>query len=76
MERRGKVSLRMQQTVEGLSVAAITYYGAGLIGYLAKPLKSVWPALNPDWVVAAAIPLLAFGVWRAVGRIRRELMRD
>jgi uncharacterized membrane-anchored protein len=76
MERRGKVSLRMQQTVEGLSVAAITYYGAGLIGYLAKPLRSVWPALNPDWLVAAAIPLLAFAVWRAVERIRRELMRD
>ncbi len=76
MERRGKVSLRMQQTVEGLSVAAITYYGAGLIGYLAKPLKAVWPALNPDWIVAAAIPLLAYAVWRAVERIRRELMRD
>lgn len=76
MERRGKISLRMQQTVEGLSVAAITYYGAGLIGYLVKPLRGVWPALNPDWVVAAAIPLLAFGIWRAVRRIRRELMRD
>ena len=76
MERRGKISLRMQQTVEGLSVAAITYYGAGLIGYLAKPLKSLWPQLNPDWVVAAAIPLLAFGVWRAVHRLRRELMHD
>lgn len=76
MERRGKVSLRMQQTVEGLSVAAITYYGAGLVGYLAKPMKSVWPALNPDWVVAAAIPLLAYTIWRAVERIRRELMRD
>jgi uncharacterized membrane-anchored protein len=76
MERRGKISLRMQQTVEGLSVAAITYYAAGLIGYLAKPLKLLWPALNPDWVVAAAIPLLAFGVWRAVHRLRRELMRD
>jgi uncharacterized membrane-anchored protein len=76
MERRGKISLRMQQTVEGLSVAAITYYGAGLIGYLAKPLKSLWPALNPDWIVAAAIPLLAFGIWRAVHRLRRDLMRD
>jgi uncharacterized membrane-anchored protein len=76
MERRGKISLRMQQTVEGLSVAAITYYTAGLIGYLAKPLKLLWPALNPDWIVAAAIPLLAFGVWRAVHRLRRELMRD
>jgi uncharacterized membrane-anchored protein len=76
MERRGKISLRLQQTVEGLSVAAITYYGAGLVGYLAKPLKSIWPQLNPDWVVAAAIPLLAFGVWRAVHRIRRQLARD
>jgi uncharacterized membrane-anchored protein len=76
IERRGKISLRMQQAVEGLSVAAITYYGAGLIAYLAKPLRSVWPALNPDWVVAAAIPLLAFVVWRAVHRIRRELMRE
>jgi uncharacterized membrane-anchored protein len=76
MERRGKISLRMQQTVEGLSVAAITYYAAGLIGYLAKPLKSVWPALNPDWIVAAAVPLLAFGIWSAVHRLRRELIRD
>jgi uncharacterized membrane-anchored protein len=76
MDRRGKVSLRMQQTVEGLSVAAITYYGAGLLGYLVKPIRSVWPALNPDWIVAAAIPLLAFAVWRAVERIRGELMRD
>ncbi len=76
MERRGKISLRLQQTVEGLSVAAITYYAAGLIGYLAKPLSVVWPALNPDWVVAAAIPLLGFGVWRAVHRIRRELTRE
>jgi len=76
MERRGKISLRLQQTVEGLSVAAITYYAAGLVGYLVKPLRSIWPPLNPDWIVAAAIPLLAFAVWRAVHRIRRELMRD
>jgi len=76
MERRGKVSLRLQQTVEGLSVAAITYYGAGLVGYLSKPLTSVWPSLNPDWVVAAAIPVLAYVVWRGVGRIRRELRHD
>jgi uncharacterized membrane-anchored protein len=76
MERRGKVSLRLQQTVEGLSVAAITYYGAGLVGYLSKPLRSVWPSLNPDWIVAAAIPVLAYLVWRGVQRIRRELRHD
>jgi len=75
MERRGKIALRLQQTVEGLSVVAITYYAAGLLGYLVKPLKSLWPQLNPDWLVAAAVPLLAFGVWRAVHRLRRDLLR-
>ncbi len=73
MERRGKLSLRLQQTVEGLSVAAITYYAVGLVSYAIKPIKSVWPALNPDWVTAAAIPVLAWLVWRGVRRIRREL---
>jgi uncharacterized membrane-anchored protein len=76
MERRGKLSLRMQQTVEGLSVAALTYYLVGLVGYLGKPLKTVWPQLNPDWLTAAAVPLLALLVWRGVHRLRREWAGD
>ena len=73
MERRGKLSLRLQQTVEGLSVAAITYYAVGLVAYLAKPLARVWPVLEPEWITAASIPVLAFAIWRGVHRIRREL---
>jgi uncharacterized membrane-anchored protein len=73
MERRGKLSLRIQQTVEGLSVAAITYYAVGLLSYAVKPLKTLWPALNPDLITAAAIPLLAWLVWRGVHKVRREL---
>jgi uncharacterized membrane-anchored protein len=76
MERRGKISLRLQQTVEGLSVAAITYYAAGLVGILVKPLKSIWPQFNPDWAVAAAVPVVALAVWRGVHRLRRALMQD
>lgn len=76
MERRGKLSLRLQQTVEGLSVVAITYYAAGLVGYLAKALHAAWPAVNPDWVAAAAVPILAVAIWRGVHRVRRELARD
>jgi uncharacterized membrane-anchored protein len=76
MERRGKVALRLQQTVEGLSVAALTYYLVGLVGYAVKPLKLIFPNLNTDWVVAASIPVLAFLVWRAVGRLRHRLMSD
>lgn len=76
MERRGKIALRLQQTVEGLSVAALTYYLVGLVGYGVKPLKQVFTNLNTDWVVAASIPVLAFVVWRAVGRLRHKLMDD
>lgn len=73
MERRGKLSLRLQQTVEGLSVAAITYYAVGLLSYAVKPLRGVVEGFNPDWVIAAAIPVLALAVWRGVHRVRREL---
>jgi len=76
MDRRGKVALRLQQTVEGLSVAALTYYLVGLVGYGVKPLKSVWPQLNSDWVIAGSIPVIAYLVWRAVGRLRKKLMAD
>jgi uncharacterized membrane-anchored protein len=76
MERRGKIALRLQQTVEGLSIAALTYYGAGLVGYLAKPLRTVWPKLNPDWVVAAAVPVIAVLLYLAVRRLRRRLRAD
>lgn len=72
MERRGLQQLRLQQTVEGLSVAAIAYYSVGLLSYLLKPLESLWPRFSPQWVIAAAVPLVAFAVWRGLRRIRRS----
>ncbi|HUN93726.1 MAG TPA: DUF3422 domain-containing protein [Burkholderiaceae bacterium] len=73
MDRRSKLSLRLQQTVEGLSVAAITYYAVGLVGYIVKAAKHAWPAIEPDWVTAIAIPILALLIWRAAHRVRKEL---
>jgi uncharacterized membrane-anchored protein len=73
MERRGLQQLRLQQTVEGLSVAAITYYLVGLVGTAARPLVAWWPTLRPDYVTAASIPVVGLLVWWAVRRIRRRL---
>jgi len=73
MDRRAKLQLRLQQTVEGLSVAAITYYAAGLVGYLAKAGSSLGLPLEPDVVVGVAIPLIALGLWRGLRRLRRSL---
>jgi uncharacterized membrane-anchored protein len=76
MDRRSKLQLRLQQTVEGLSVAAIAYYMVGLAGYLLKPLATAWPGLNTEWITAALIPVIAFAVWRGVTRIRRRIKID
>ena len=61
--------------VEGLSVAAVTYYGAGLVGYLAKGAKSAGLDVSPDVAVALAIPIIALGVWLGVRRLHRVAQR-
>lgn len=70
MNRRQRAQLLLQTAVEGLSVAAITYYGAGLVGYVAKGLKDAglgW--LDPEIATAMAIPLIAFAVWWSARRL-------
>ena len=73
MDRRAKLQLRLQQTVEGLSVAAICYYAAGLVGYVAKALKAGGVPLNPDLAVGISIPVFALAVLFAVRRARARL---
>ena len=73
MDRRARLQLRLQQTVEGLSVAAIVYYVAGLLGYLAKAGKAGGLALQPDLWVGLAIPVVACAVIFALRRARRNL---
>ena len=74
MDRRARLALRLQQTVEGLSVVAITYYVAGLLAYLGKALQSVGAPIEPDIVVGIAIPIVAVLVAVAVRKVRRRLI--
>lgn len=75
MNRRAKLQLRLQETVEGLSVAAITYYIAGLVGYTAKALKSLGVPVNPDLAIGVAIPVVAILVALAIRKIRKVVTR-
>jgi uncharacterized membrane-anchored protein len=72
MDRRAKLQLRLQQTVEGLSVAAIVYYMAGLVGYVAKGIKAGGLRLDPDLAVSLAVPALAVLAFVVVRRARRH----
>lgn len=77
MNRRAKLQLRLQETVEGLSVVAITYYGSQLVQYLAKGLqKSFLPALSPEIAAAVSIPVIAGLVALGIRRMRRLLAAE
>ncbi len=71
MDTRARMQLRLQQTVEGLSVAAIVYYLAGLVNYAAKGVLSTGLELNPDLVTAISVPILALLVYTGIKQARR-----
>ena len=73
MNRRAKLQFRLQETIEGVSVFAITYYAVGLFSYLIKSLKAGGVSINADIATGAAIPLVAILVWYGLRRARRLL---
>jgi len=75
MDRRVKLQLRLQQTVEGLSVAAITYYAVGLLGYLFKAIKDTGAPINDRVATGIAVPLVLGAIWFSMHRIRKALHR-
>ncbi len=71
MNRRVRLQLRLQQTVEGLSVAAVSYYVVGLVGYLAKGASEAGlPMISPPLLTAFAVPVVILTIWLMVRRIR------
>src|SRR5262249_45419648 len=75
MDRRARLQLRLQSTVEGLSVAAVTYYVVGLIGHVADALRDTGMHLNPDLVMGGAIPVVAVAAAFGLHRIRGSVTR-
>ena len=72
MDRRADLQLRLQHTVEGLSVVAISYYGVSLATYALLPLAEAlhWPK---SALTAVLVPLVMIGVWLMVRRIRKGM---
>lgn len=76
MNRRAKLQLRLQETVEGLSVVAITYYASQLVQYLAKGLKHWLEPLTPEGITAMSIPIIAGFVALGLRRMRKALTAE
>lgn len=76
MDRRARLQLRLQETVEGLSVAAISYYLVGLVGYAAKGFSAAGLPVPVALVTGLSIPVVVLIVWLALQRVRRRLAHD
>ncbi|GMV46669.1 MAG: hypothetical protein AMXMBFR66_20670 [Pseudomonadota bacterium] len=73
LTRGQQLQLRLQSTVEGLSIAAISYYVVSLVLYGAKAAKAAGLSIEPELAAGASIPLVLWGVWRTVRRIHARL---
>lgn len=69
MNQRADTQLRLQKTVEGLSVVAISYYAVSLAGYMLAPVSKALGWDKSVVVAVAAVPIVA-AVWWVVRSIR------
>ncbi|MDP2752548.1 MAG: DUF3422 domain-containing protein, partial [Rhodocyclaceae bacterium] len=76
MNNRARLQLRLQETVEGLSVVAITYYGSQLVHYLVKGTHALMPALSPETATALSIPVIAILALFGIRRMRQTLTQE
>jgi len=71
MDRRAKIQLRLQETVEGLSVLVLTYYAVSLIIYMAKGVKELGLMIPAELIGGASAPIIAYGIY-ALNKLRKK----
>ncbi len=76
LTRGQELQLRLQTTVEGLSIAAISYYVISLLLYAAKAAKAAGLPVEPELAAGLCVPLVLWGVWRMTRRIHSALRRE
>ena len=72
MDKRSDLQLRLQRTVEGLSVVAISYYAVSLVGYTLYPLAETMGLSTGTLTALVTLPVVGF-VWWAIRRLRAHV---
>ncbi|MEE4188153.1 MAG: DUF3422 domain-containing protein [Roseobacter sp.] len=72
MDKRSDLQLRLQRTVEGLSVVAISYYAVSLVGYMLYPVSEATGLSRGTLTALVTLPVVGF-VWWAIRRIRAHV---
>ena len=70
MDKRSDLQLRLQRTVEGLSVVAISYYAVSLVGYGLYPVSATTGLSKGMLTAVVTVPVVLL-VWWGVRRLRQ-----
>ena len=73
MDRRAHPQLHLQETVEGLSIIAIDYYGVGLIGYAPKGLEESGLPIEATLGMGIALPFVVGFAGLGLKRVKGPL---
>lgn len=76
MDKRAHLQLRLQETVEGLSIVVLSYYLLGLTSYGLKAIKAAGFKFDTELATGIAIPVVIGTVFLLVRRIRRMVHTD
>ena len=71
MDERAEAQYKLQRTVEGLSVVAITYYALGILAYIAAVIAGQVDTFGVKEIVGFSVPFVLFAVWFSVNRLRK-----
>ena len=69
-----ELQLKLQRTVEGLSIAAISYYVVSLLLYITKAGKEAGLPIHPELVAGVLIPVVVFSVWYITRKIHNRFL--
>ena len=72
LNRRGKIQLLMQQTVEGLSVVAISYYLISIFQLGFETLHTMGAPIDKELATLLSIPVVMLMIWGVTRRIHRH----
>ena len=75
MELRARAQLRLQETVESLSIVAITYYIVGLLNTLVDPINFGKLIISKTTFLALCVPIILILVWYIAKMVRKKINR-
>ncbi len=73
MELRARAQLRLQETVESLSIVAITYYIVGILSVLVNPINFDLIYISKELFLALCVPIVLILIWYVAKTVRKKI---